>query len=440
MTERPTDDLLDLSERILSGALSIDEHHPLSITGGTTLVELDDGLAFLESFANVTALVAEGRLLLVDAGGILHAGPVHEAIRRWTDAPLDTAVYTHGHVDHVFAVPLFEAEGRAPAPRVVAHENVPRRFDRYQLTNGYNGVINQRQFQLPMPMFPSDFRYPDETYRDRLTIEVGGCTVELFHDKGETDDATWAWIPERKVLCTGDLFIWAAPNCGNPQKVQRFPWEWAVALRKMADLGAELMLPGHGLPIAGADRVRTVLSDTAELLESICDQALEMMNAGATLDEMIHTVTVPEHLRGQPWLQPVYDEPEFVVRNLWRLYGGWYDGNPSRLKPAPESQLASELADLAGGAAVLAARAEQVSADGDHRLACHLAELAAQAAPRDPGVHRIRAAVYAARRGQERSLMARGVYRWAETESARVAEGSETPEGAEDTPPSEPPT
>ena len=34
------------------------------------------------------------------------------------------------------------------------------------------------------------------------------------------------------MLCTGDLFIWAAPNCGNPQKAQRFPWEWAVALRR----------------------------------------------------------------------------------------------------------------------------------------------------------------------------------------------------------------
>lgn len=424
MPDAPTD-LLAVSERILSGSAAIDERHPVSITGGTTLNELGDGLAFLESFANVTAVVADGELLLIDAGGILHAGAVHEQVRAWTDAPLRTAVYTHGHVDHVFAVPLFEAEGHQPAPHVIAHENVPRRFDRYQLTNGYNGVINQRQFQLPVPMFPSDFRYPDEVYRSELTISVGGLPVELFHDKGETDDGTWAWIPDRKVLCTGDLFIWAAPNCGNPQKVQRFPWEWAVALRKMADLGAELMLPGHGLPIAGAARIRTVLSDTAELLESIHAQTLDLMNAGATLDELVHTVTVPEHLQGQPWLQPVYDEPEFVVRNLWRLYGGWYDGNPAHLKPAPEARVAHEVAELAGGAGVLAERAERLSAEGDHRLACHLAEYATLAAPEDPAVHRIRAAVYAARGRQERSLMARGVYRWAQLQSDEAARSDE---------------
>ena len=89
-----------------------------------------------------------------------------------------------------------------------------------------------------------------------LRVAVGGETFELHHAKGETDDATWAWVPARRILCTGDLFIWASPNCGNPQKVQRYAKDWAVALRTMADLGAETLLPGHGLPILGVDRVR----------------------------------------------------------------------------------------------------------------------------------------------------------------------------------------
>src|SRR6202044_4030363 len=65
----------------------------------------------------------------------------------------------------------------------------------------------------------------------------------------------------------------------------------------------------------------------------------------------------PAGLESRPYLRPVYDEPEFVVRNVWRLYGGWWDGNPASLKPAPESALAAELAALAGGAAALADRA-----------------------------------------------------------------------------------
>ncbi len=85
------------------------------------------------------------------------------------------------------------------------------------------------------------------------------------------------------------------------------------------------------------------------------------------------------------------------MRNIWRLYGGWYDGDPSHLKPAPAAALAPELADLAGGAARLADRARELAAAGDLRLAGHLAELAAQAAPDDKGVHAARAEVFGAR-------------------------------------------
>ena len=104
----------------------------------------------------------------------------------------------------------------------------------------------------------------------------------------------------------------------------------------------------------------------------------------------------------------MYDEPEFIVRNLWRLYGGWYDGNPARLKPPRDADVARELAALSGGADKLAARAKELSAAGDHALACHLAELAVQA---DPATRGIRSDVYLARADSETSLMARAVYR-----------------------------
>jgi alkyl sulfatase BDS1-like metallo-beta-lactamase superfamily hydrolase len=269
-----------------------------------------------------------------------------------------------------------------------------------------------------------EYRYPDVTYRTALTLEIGGVTVELHHARGETDDHTWTWIPSKKTLCSGDLFIWAAPNAGNPQKVQRYPIEWARALHEMAARGAEVLLPGHGVPVVGADRVRTALLDTAELLASLHDQTVAMMNSGARLDEIVHTVHAPAHLLEKPYLRPVYDEPEFVVRNVWRLYGGWYDGNPATLKPAPDAAVARELADLAGGAAALADRAAALLAAGDDeslRLAGNLAELACLAAPDDTGVHRIRAEVFGKRAEVEASTMARGVFAWAASESNRAS-------------------
>jgi alkyl sulfatase BDS1-like metallo-beta-lactamase superfamily hydrolase len=411
-------DVLDLADRLWRGEVDTSEHHPLRHLGEIGIVGRNTG--FVASFANVAAFDTPDGLVLVDTGSSLLSGAARDALRGWTDRHVHTAVFTHGHIDHCFGVERYEDENRErgiPAPRVVAHEALPARFDRYRATAGYNGAINRRQFGLDKFEWPVDYRYPDETYRDHLELDVGGEHFELHHARGETDDHTWVFVPGRRVLCTGDLFIWASPNCGNPQKVQRYPKEWAVALRTMAKLGAETLLPGHGLPIIGTDRVRQALDETATLLEHLYDETLAMMNDGATLDDIIHTVQAPAALLERPYLRPVYDEPEFIVRNVWRLYGGWYDGNPSRLKPAPDAVVAREVADLAGGAGALAARARQVADDGDIRLAAHLVEWAAAAALDDKEVQSVRADVYTRRRAAETSTMAKGVFGAAARES-----------------------
>src|SRR5205085_3080231 len=110
------------------------------------------------------------------------------------------------------------------------------------LTAGYNAVVNRRQFRAADLSWPTEYRYPDVTYTDLDTLDIGGEAFELHHAKGETDDHTWTWVPARRTLCCGDLFIWASPNAGNPQKGQRYPGEWARALREMADLHAEVLL------------------------------------------------------------------------------------------------------------------------------------------------------------------------------------------------------
>ncbi|NRQ33860.1 MBL fold metallo-hydrolase [Nonomuraea sp. NN258] len=363
----------------------------------------------------------EGELLLFDTSSPFSAGKLHQDVRAWSRAPMTTAFYSHGHIDHVHGTGPFEAEDGARRATVYAHRAVADRFERYLLTNGYNEVINQRQFQSSKLRWPTDYRYPDVTYSDALTVRRGELTFDLFHAKGETDDATVAYVPEHRLLLPGDLFIWVTPNCGNPQKVQRYPREWVHALRRMAGLDAEIMLPSHGAPIFGRDRIRQALLETAEWLESLITQTLEMLNAGARLDEIVHSVKPLSRLADRPYLRARYDEPEFVVRNLWRLYGGWYDGNPAHLKPAPDAVLAASVAELAGGAGALADAALKALSDGDERLAGHLAEMAALAAPDDAGVHRVRAEVFAARAAAEQSLMAKGIFTWAAAESAKRA-------------------
>jgi alkyl sulfatase BDS1-like metallo-beta-lactamase superfamily hydrolase len=399
--------------------------------GDDSVHELVRGVAFIFSFSNVVALRTRNALVLVDTADQNHAFQVRDGLRRWSELRVDTIIFSHGHIDHVSGAPLFddEADSRGlPRPTVIAQAGVPRRFARYVETARYNSIINRRQSTYAGFSWPDTFRQPDRTYHDALQLEVDGLRIELNAARGETDDHTWVWLPEHRVVCCGDLFMWVVPNAGNPQKVPRYAREWADALRAMATLDADLLLPGHGLPVVGAERVHRVCSDTAELLEALHDQTVAGMNAGLRLSEIVRSVTVPSHLRELPYLQPLFDEPEFIVRNVWRLYAGWWDANPASLKPPSDAEVAVEVAALAGGATRLASRAGELAAAGELRLACYLIEMASLAEPSDGSTHRLRAEIYLRRQAAEASAMARGIFRAAADESLGALEKIESVE------------
>lgn len=405
----------EMAERMWAGELDlVHEHHPVTYTD-TEGEEVADGIYVYKGIATANTIDTGDGLVMLDTGHQIDTLTLHRAVRSWRpDPPLRAAVYSHHHVDHVFGTAPFEAEAaeRGIVPPVVyGHKDLPAHFDRYLRTRGWNRAINVRQFAIHVPQFqwPEGYRYPDVTYDSSLTFKQGDLTFELRHARGETDDATWTWVPETRVLHTGDLFIWAVPNAGNPQKVQRYASDWATALRQMAAMRADVMLVGHGLPVFGADRIEQALNDTADLLDSIEDQTLALMEEGVTLDEILHRVEIPSRLGSLPYLQPVYDHPQFIVRNVWRRYGGWHDGEPDNLLPAPRSRQAEVWVELAGGEATVLQKAESLAAEAEYALACHLVEFAVLANPSSESAHRVRAEIYSARAAGEISSMARNI-------------------------------
>jgi glyoxylase-like metal-dependent hydrolase (beta-lactamase superfamily II) len=206
-------------------------------------VEVAERTWFASMLSGATGFETDDGLVLVDTGTVQFAPTLAAALRAETDAPVHTAIYTHGHVDHAFGLASFLVDGQE-APVVIGHEAMQGRFERYATTSRHNVAVNNRQFsgvpgdetmagadevRWEQPSHP-----PTVTYRDEMTLEVGGVRLRAAPRPGETDDHTWVFCPDRGVLCPGDLIIWGVPNAGNPQKVQRYPWDWAVGLRAMA--------------------------------------------------------------------------------------------------------------------------------------------------------------------------------------------------------------
>jgi glyoxylase-like metal-dependent hydrolase (beta-lactamase superfamily II) len=384
-------------------------------TGGP--IEVAERTWFQSLFSGCVGFETDAGLILIDSGQAHLAPRLAQMLREKTEAPVHTAVYTHGHVDHAYGLESFLVPGQ-PRPRIVGHRAMPARFERYERTAGHNAAINARQFggtveaagERAYRTFHRPTLVPDTLYEDRLTLSVGGLTFELHHCRGETDDHTWVFCRERAVLCTGDLFIWGVPNAGNPQKAQRYPWDWAHGLREMAAYRPRSLCPGHGGPVVDdPERIQRMLIETADYLETIVAQTIAALEDGSPPHvDIVHRVSAPAS--DAPWLQPVYDEAEFIVRNVIRYYGGWHAGRPSDLKPAPRAEVAAEIASLSGGARALAARAAEIAGRGDLRLAAHLADYALEADPIDSEVRERVAEIYVRRAEAEQSLMAKNLF------------------------------
>jgi alkyl sulfatase BDS1-like metallo-beta-lactamase superfamily hydrolase len=386
-----------------------------------TSKQVTDGVFFHAALANVIAFSGDGGMLLVDTSTERFTPAILQELReKYSPEPIEGVVYTHGHVDHVTgAQKIIEhsVERGGRKPRIIGHKLVAPRFDRYRLTAAHNDHINQIQFNLPpnvRPFTDASLTYPDVEYEDGLESRIGGLKFEFHHARGETDDETWVWQPDTRVLCTGDTFVWCSPNAGNPYKVQRYARDWADALEQMAAKKPAHLLPGHGPAMSGEERIEEALLSTAHFLRSIHDQVVKGMNDGKWLEDIMRDMDWPA--TDKPWLQPIYDHPHFIARNVYRLYGGWWDGDPANMLPAHPSEVAAALVGATGPAPILD-RARAAQAAGDLQMACHLVDFVKRGQPENKEAWELWRDLFAARAGQERSLMARGAFKAAVREA-----------------------
>ena len=385
-----------------------------------------EGVVFFPRQGNCTAFLCDGQILFVDTTPQWYAARTVDDLRKnYSQAPVETIVYTHGHIDHVTGAETFIADAQQlghQRPRIIGHRDIAGRFDRYKRLAGQNNFINRVQFDLPEEVAAwstVSWTYPDTIYDDALAITVGGERFHLFHSRGETDDETWVWCPGRRVLRTGDTFVWSAPNAGNPYKVQRYAREWAHAFEQMAALRPQHLLPGHGPAMSGEEIIQDALLSTAALLLSIDEQVVAGMNEGKWLEDIIRQIELPPS--DKPWLRPIYDHPEFIARNVYRLYGGWYDGDPANILPAHSSDVAEALVAAAGSEPILA-RARRLRDEGDLQLACHLVDFVRKGEPANAEAWQLWRDLFAARAESEQSLMARGAFYSAISEAERRLE------------------
>jgi len=331
-------------------------------------------------------VITEEGLVVVDTG-MPQGGPDRvRRIRERTEAPFHTIIYSHGHGDHAGGVHAFledAAKRGHPRPRIIGHELVAKRFDKYRMLAGRRQYIGSIQFPSPdmqqtervlrQGNRPAPYVYPDTTFADYMEFKLGSFSFELRHAPAETDDTIWVWVPERKLAMIGDLLIGGCPNTGNPLKEQRYTLEWAEALEEIAEKSPDFIIAGLGVLRGSLARERCL--KTAKLLRYIQNEVVRLLNERYWIEDILEKVKIPEEMASDPWLAGNYGHPVFVIHDVYRRYTGWYDGNPSELFPSRSSDVATEVTRLIS-TEILIERARELQIEGNIQLALHLVDFA----------------------------------------------------------------
>lgn len=376
------------------------------------------GVWLFPSYGNLGVIETNQGLVIVDVPLNIFVKKVLQTLRSVLTAPIHTIFLTHGHADHAFSLnPVFESaekSGHHP-PRVIAQRNILDRFNRYRMLHDFNDHINRLQFAVPneIPAFPLPDRNPDITFDRSLSIQVGGIDFHAYHAKGETDDHLWVWVPEKRAVLVGDMFIWSFPNIGNPLKVQRYTLEWAEGLESIVAKEPEILIPGHGPLLKGKTYIRDACLSVSSALRYLHEEVVKRLNAGMGYEDILHDIRVPEEWSENDFLKPVYGCPSFVIHGILRQYMGWYDGNPSNLFPPKKSDILKEIAKLVGIQRLME-RFNVLRKEGNVQMALQIIDIALAAENLDPEkeaeMHGLKAELLGALGDEEPSFIARNIY------------------------------
>lgn len=182
-----------------------------------------------------------------------------DAIARVTSAPVHTLANTHDHGDHTYGNCVF-----GPQVTIVGHELTRR------------GVIDSglgTQALFPDVEFGAlEPRPPFVTFADRLDLHVDDLRVEAhFMGPAHTTNDVVYWIPDHRVLFTGDLVF----NGGTPFALMGSIAGWLDALERLRGFDAAVLVPGHG-PVC----TPAVFDDVADYLRFVADLAADGVAAG----------------------------------------------------------------------------------------------------------------------------------------------------------------
>lgn len=242
-------------------------------------IELDDGVfarRYAELDQTLGVVIGAERCLVVDTGrDEVHGAEFAAAISELTSLPV-SAVITHAHWDHFFGTAAF---GPIPVWSHVDCAEVIATDARAQRREWVGVYTAQGKDSYARDLGAARLVHPTDTLRERAELDLGDRVVHLVHPgHGHTGHDVVVDVPDAGVVFAGDLV-----EHGAPPSVGRdaYPLEWPLALDRLLELDATVIVPGHGDPVDAEFvlRQRAELQTLGELVRGVRSGELTVESA-----------------------------------------------------------------------------------------------------------------------------------------------------------------
>ena len=209
-------------------------------------------------------------VFMVTPEGAIATDPINADAARWLEreiadrfgAEVRYLIYSHDHADHIAGGEVF-----ADTATVIAQEHTKAHI-----------VGENRPTAVP-----------DIVFRDRMTVTLGGKSVELVYLGRNHGDSTIVMrFPEERILFAVDIV--AVERLPFRDMHNNFVSDWIESLEEMERMDFDILVPGHGRIGTRAD-----IAPHREYLERLSERVLAGMRAGASLDALKASVTMDEY-------------------------------------------------------------------------------------------------------------------------------------------------
>ena len=285
--------------------------------------------------SNAVVIVNEDDAMLIDPGESPAAARMFlEDIKTITNKPVKVVIDSHYHFDHAHGNQIF-----GPDVMLIGHDRTyellagnPLKGQAYA-TQAAPDLLQQRLDALKVQPPPTDpqqlaaqqrqiatleLRIPQErevkptppttTFSTRMTLHRGSREVQIYYlGRSHTDTDIVVLLPKERIVATGDMM---------ESQLSYTPdgWvsEWPETLEKLAALDFDTVLPGHGAPFKGKEKIRAY----QVYLRDLYKQVMAFRQQGLSVDETAKRVDLTSHAADWPSIRA----PGTDVRGVQRIY------------------------------------------------------------------------------------------------------------------------